>query len=220
MSNISKVHFTIHASFIYCPCGQKKISKKLQSLIKFTLPPPTGRLADFLQPLNGSRNFTFLPQSFLLLSTLALMIPCMSLVNSKLCRGGKSCPTFIILSSSALSRSPQLPSGKNIQEVSVCLSAESEICILCPPVFREARARCGVGNNIPISEYPGTRNRSASSLSRFSTIQTLFTFSAEEHKSKDSTDPCVGTISVIFAEVGFVEVALDSRPCELCHCSR
>ena len=114
MSNISKVHLTIHASFIYCPCGEKKISKKLQSLIKFTLLPPTGRQADFLQPLNGSRNFTFLPQSFPLLSTLALMIPCMSLVNSKLCRGGKSCPTFIILSSSALSRSPQLPSGKNI----------------------------------------------------------------------------------------------------------
>ena len=42
MSNISKVHLTIHASFIYCPCGEKKISKKLQSLIKFTLPPPTG----------------------------------------------------------------------------------------------------------------------------------------------------------------------------------
>ena len=61
MSNISKVHLTIHASFIYCPCGEKKISKKLQSLIKFTLPPPTGRLADFLQPLNGAETSHFCP---------------------------------------------------------------------------------------------------------------------------------------------------------------
>ena len=80
---------------------------------------------------------------------------------------------------------------------------------------------CGVGNNIPISEYPGTRNRSASSLSRFSAIQTLFTFSAEA-----SLNPSINMTSVLapfqrfFAEVGFAEVALDSRPCELCHCSR
>ena len=28
MSNISKVHLTNHASFIYCPCGEKKIYRK------------------------------------------------------------------------------------------------------------------------------------------------------------------------------------------------
>ena len=63
------------------------------------------------------------------------------------------------------------------------------------PGVQRSRRGCGVGNNIPISEYPGTRNRSASSLSRFSTIQTLFTFSAEE-----SLNPKINLTSVCFSD--------------------
>ena len=47
--------------------------------------------------------------------------------------GGRSCQTFIILSSSArLQQQPEEYLG------SECLLPESEICILCPRVFREA----------------------------------------------------------------------------------
>ena len=40
MSNISKVHLTIHASFIYCPCGEKKISKNFRIWLNSLSPHP------------------------------------------------------------------------------------------------------------------------------------------------------------------------------------
>ena len=68
--------------------------------------------------------------------------------------------------------------------MSVCLSAESEIYILCPPVFREAGAGAELVTIFQYQNIPQPAMAPASSLSHLASIQHLNSNSLFLHKSE------------------------------------